>query len=436
MNNAAQMPLPQPSPASGRGGNVARRHRAERRFRCYGIGALCFALLLLVVVLGSIIHQGWGGLYQYQMRLPVTYDAAVIDPENTRRPDMLRHAFYLKLAYHSLRERFSVADNDIAAQRALYVLLSRQAETDMKTRILQNPARIGSTEALWLPLASAADQYFKGRILRATPETQRKLTNRQMDWLDSLQKSGDIRRHFNSGFFTESDSRAPERAGFLGAIIGSILTVLACMAVAFPLGVMTAVYLEEFAHKSRWVDVIEVNINNLAAVPSIIFGLLGLSLYIGFFGMPRSAALVGGLTLALMILPVIIITTRVALKAVPGSIRAAAIGLGASPVQVVLHHTLPLAMPGIMTGTILGVARALGETAPLLMIGMVAFIVDIPRGFTDPATVMPVQVYLWASSPEIGFLEKTATGIMVLVGLLVLLNAAAIIIRKKFETRW
>lgn len=289
---------------------------------------------------------------------------------------------------------------------------------------------------MWVSASSNADLYLKGVISEKVPESERNLTDQQIGWLKTLEQKKLARTIFNSTFFTQGDSRAPEQAGFLGAMIGSGLTLIICLLVVFPLGVMTAVYLEEFARKSKWVDIIEININNLAAVPSIVFGLLGLAVYINVMHLPRSAALVGGMTLALMVLPVIIIATRVALKSIPDSIRDAARALGASPIQVVWHHVLPLAMPGIMTGTILSMARAIGETAPLLMIGMVAFIVDLPMGFTSPATVMPVQIYLWASSPEIGFTQKTAAGILVLLVLLLLMNALAIILRKRFEVRW
>ena len=281
-----------------------------------------------------------------------------------------------------------------------------------------------------------ADRYIKSNKGERAADASIRLSAKQKGWLQALEKTKDVRTVFNSDFFRRGDSRSPEQAGFLGSMIGSLLTLLTCIGIAFPLGVLAAVYLEEFAPKSRFVDIIEVNINNLAAVPSIVFGLLGLAVFLGVFGMPRSASLVGGITLSLMILPTIIITTRASLKAVPDSIRDAARGLGASPIQVVFHHTVPLAMPGIMTGAILGMARAIGETAPLLMIGMVAFVADVPKHFTDPATVMPVQIYLWASSPEISFVEKTAAGIMVLLVMLLLMNSLAIIIRKRFEQRW
>jgi phosphate transport system permease protein len=282
-----------------------------------------------------------------------------------------------------------------------------------------------------LPLSDAADQYYKSGGERAAA-----LTPKQRAFLAGLKEKGEVSYQLNKDFFTRGDSRAPESAGFMGSVVGSLLLVIIAIVLALPIGVMGAIYLEEFAPKNIISDIIEVSINNLAAVPSIIFGLLGLTLYLIWFDLPRSSALVGGLTIALMILPTIIITTRAALKAVPPSVRHAAIALGAAPTQVVRHHVLPYALPGIMTGTILSIARALGETAPLLMIGMVAFVADIPRGFLDPATAMPVSIYIWASSPELGFVQKTASGILILLAILMLLNAVAITIRNRFELRW
>ncbi len=268
------------------------------------------------------------------------------------------------------------------------------------------------------------------------PELERRVNDRQVGWYDALAAEGRIEKRFNITLFTAGDSREPEQAGVWGAMVGSFFTLMVTLVLSFPLAVATAIYLEEFAPRNRWTDVIEVNINNLAAVPSIVFGLLGLAVFLGFFGLPRSAPLVGGLVLSLMTLPTIIIAGRAALKAVPPSIREAALAVGASKLQVVVHHVLPLAMPGILTGTIIGMAQALGETAPLLMIGMVAFIVDIPTGITDPATVMPVQIFLWADSPERAFVERTSAAIMVLLAFLVLMNAAAVLLRRRFERRW
>jgi phosphate transport system permease protein len=302
--------------------------------------------------------------------------------------------------------------------------------------VLDDPALIGTTKAVWLPSSGDIDVYVKGHISVDIPESERRVKDKEIAWVKTLQERGALEQKFNTRFFTDGDSRDPEVAGIWGAVVGSFFTLLVTLALAFPLGVMAAVYLEEFAPKNRWTDLVEVNINNLAAVPSIVFGLLGLAVFLNFFHLPRSAPLVGGMVLALMTLPTIIIASRAALKAVPPSIREAALGVGASKVQTVTHHVLPLAMPGMLTGTIIGMAQALGETAPLLMIGMVAFIVDIPSGPLDPATVLPVQVYLWADSAERAFVEKTSAAIMVLLGFLVCMNLLAILLRKRFERRW
>jgi phosphate transport system permease protein len=276
----------------------------------------------------------------------------------------------------------------------------------------------------------------KGRIPRDVAEADRPIKDQQVGWFDKLDQAGRIVSSFNTGFFTTGDSREPEQAGVGGALMGSLLTIFTAIVLSLPISVAAAIYLEEFAPKNRITDIIEININNLAAVPSIVFGLLGLAVLLGFFGLPRGAPLVGGMVLSLMTLPTIIIATRAALKAVPPSIREAAYGVGASKQQVVMHHVLPLAMPGIMTGAIIGTARAMGESAAVLMIGMVAFIFDIPKGITDPSTVLPVQIFLWADAPERAFVERTSAGIMVMLVFLVLMNAAAVLVRRKFERRW
>jgi phosphate transport system permease protein len=278
--------------------------------------------------------------------------------------------------------------------------------------------------------------FIKGHIDRNVPEDERRISDRQMSWIDQWDQDGRIEKRFNKTFFTAGDSREPELAGIWGAAVGSFYTLVVTLILSFPIGVAAAVYLEEFAPKNRLTDLIEVNINNLAAVPSIVFGLLGLAVFLNFFGLPRSAPLVGGLVLTLMTLPTIIIASRASLKSVPPSIREAALGVGASKTQMISHHVLPLAMPGMLTGTIIGMAQALGETAPLLMIGMIAFIVDIPGGFTDPSTVLPVQIFLWADSPERAFTERTSAAIMVLLAFLITMNAAAVFLRKRFERRW
>ena len=276
---------------------------------------------------------------------------------------------------------------------------------------------------------------MKGQVTAATDEAERKVKDVQMKWLNTLREEGRTELRFNTTFFLAGDSREPELAGIKAALVGSLYTLLVTFCLAFPIGVMAAIYLEEFAPRNRLTDLIEININNLAAVPSIVFGLLGLAVFINFFELPRSAPLVGGIVLALMTLPTIIITSRAAIQAVPPSILEAALGVGASKLQTVLHHVLPVAMPGILTGSIIGMAQALGETAPLLMIGMVAFIMEVPAGVTDPATVLPVQIFLWADSPERGFTEKTSAAIMVLMAFLIMMNAAAVYLRKRFERK-
>jgi phosphate transport system permease protein len=289
---------------------------------------------------------------------------------------------------------------------------------------------------MWVPADDDVDMLVKGHTSRDVAEADRRLNDIQLQWIDALVADGRLEQQFNSGFFTSGDSRDPELAGIWSATVGSFFMLLVTLALSFPLGVATAIYLEEFAPRNRWTDLVEVNINNLAAVPSIVFGLLGLALFINLFGLPRSAPLVGGLVLSLMTLPIIIIASRAALTAVPPSIREAALGVGASKMQMVLHHVLPLAMPGMLTGTIIGMARALGESAPLIMIGMVAFIVDVPQSPVDPSTALPVQVYLWADSPERAFVERTSAAILVLLMFLLLMNATAIILRKRFERRY
>jgi phosphate transport system permease protein len=321
-------------------------------------------------------------------------------------------------------------------KRQLNALVSSGAVYQLRSMALKDPDMIGRTIDVWLLAAADVDMLFKGHFRRDLAEGDRRVSDQQIAWIDRLEAEGRLERKFNTAFLTAGDSREPELAGIWGAVSGSFFTLLITLVLSFPIGVAAAVYLEEFAKKNRWTDLIEVNINNLAAVPSIVFGLLGLAVFLNFFGLPRSAPLVGGLVLTLMTLPTIIIASRSALKAVPPSIREAALGVGASRMQMVVHHVLPLALPGMLTGAIIGMARALGESAPLLMIGMVAFIVDIPKGVTDPATVLPVQIYLWADSPERAFVERTSAAIMVLLAFLVVMNAGAIILRKKFERRW
>jgi phosphate transport system permease protein len=321
-------------------------------------------------------------------------------------------------------------------RRALYSLVSQGADFQLRDRVLEDPSLIGQRVEIWVPTGSDVDAFMKGKVDRELPESDRRIKDNQIVWIERLVSEDRIEKRFNTILFTAGDSRDPELAGIWGAVSGSFFTLIVTLSLSFPIGVAAAVYLEEFAPKNRLTDLIEVNINNLAAVPSIVFGLLGLAVFINFFGLPRSAPLVGGLVLTLMTLPTIIIASRAALKSVPPSIREAALGVGASPMQAMMYHVLPLAMPGMLTGTIIGMAQALGETAPLLMIGMVAFIVDIPGGIFDPATALPVQIYLWADSPERGFVERTSAAIMVLLAFLIVMNALAVILRRRFERRW
>jgi phosphate transport system permease protein len=415
--------------------SLRRRHAAERRFRAYGVIAIATALVFLVILLSSILTKGHGAFFQTQINLAIVFSQDVIDPEKTSDAKVISRANYARLVRNALQTRFP----DVKKRREvkkLVKLVSRGARRQLQAMVMNDPSLIGATRRVWLTASGDADMFNKGAISRDIPEKTRRINDRQIAWLDALEEDSALRKRFNVNFFTTGDSREPEQAGIWGAIVGSALTLVVTLILSFPMGVTAAVYLEELSVKNRWTDFLEVNINNMAAVPSIIYGLLGLAVFLNVMHLPRSAPLVGGVVLALMTFPTIIIATRAALKAVPPSIREAARGLGASPVQVVLHHVLPLAMPGILTGTIIGMSRALGESAPLLMIGMVAFIVDIPQGPLDPATVLPVQVYLWADSPERAFVEKTAAATLVLLVFLVIMNATAVILRRKFEKRW
>ncbi|WP_085902580.1 phosphate ABC transporter permease PstA [Kiloniella majae] len=414
---------------------LKRRNAAEKRFRFYGLAAVMTAVLVLCLLLTSIISKGYTAFQQTYILVDIRLDAETIDPKGTKRVEDLAAASYRGLLRSALREQFPGVEGR-KAKRALYGIVASGAEFDVRDAVLNNPKLVGTTATIAVKSSDDVDSFYKGYIPRDVPESNRKVKDRELVWLDTLSADDRIVKQFNVDFFTHGDSREPEEAGILGAVIGSLYTLAITLALCFPIGVLTAIYLEEFAPTNKWTDLIEVNINNLAAVPSIVFGLLGLAIFLNFMGLPRSAPIVGGMVLALMTLPTIIIASRAALKAVPPSIREAALGIGASRMQTVFHHVLPLAMPGILTGTILGMAQALGETAPLLMIGMVAFIADIPGSMSDAATVLPVQIYLWADSPERGFVEKTSAAIMILLAFLVVMNAIAVILRKRFERRW
>jgi phosphate transport system permease protein len=414
---------------------LAKRYWAERRFRTYGFLAVSAGMAFLVFLFYVIFSNGMGAFRQTELRLPIYFDPQVIDPAGTRHADDLNAADYQALIRASLKAKFPEVEGRVAT-RELTRLVSSSAAFDLQRSVVEDPKLIGTTQQIWLLASDAVDLLQKGHIERSLPEAERPLSDQQLAWTDKLRAENSLSLKFNKTFVTGGDSREPEKAGIWGAVVGSFFTLLLTLLLSFPIGVATAIYLEEFARRNRWTDLIEVNINNLAAVPSIVFGLLGLAVFIGFFGMPRSSPLVGALVLTLLTLPTIIIASRAALKAVPPSIREAALGMGASKIQTVAHHVLPLAMPGMLTGTIIGMARALGESAPLLMIGMVAFIVDVPKGITDAATALPVQVYLWSDSPERGFVEKTSGAIIVLLAFLVVMNTTAVILRKRFERRW
>ena len=414
---------------------LARRHGAERRFRVYGIAAIGLALFFLAMLFISICSRGYTAFVQTFIQLEVVLDPAGLDIGDRRNTEALSAANYQGVVKQSVRTLFPEVKKR-RDRRKLTGMISTGAAYQIREMVIANPALVGTTITVWVPADDDVDMLMKGYIDRDLPEDERRLDDDQISWVDRFLDLGRIEKRFNKTLFTAGDSREPELAGIWGAVVGSFFALVVTLSLAFPIGVAAALYLEEFAPKNRWTDLIEVNISNLAAVPSIVFGLLGLAVFLNFFGLPRSAPLVGGLILTLMTLPTIIIASRAALKSVPPSIREAALGMGASKMQMIFHHVLPLAVPGMLTGTIIGMAQALGESAPLLMIGMVAFIVDIPGGPLEPATAMPVQIYLWADSPERAFAERTSAAIMVLLAFLIAMNSFAIWLRRKFERRW
>ena len=415
---------------------LKKRYAREKRFRLYGLISILISFMFLLVLLTDIISKGLPAFQQSYVQLDVTLDRDVLGLSENPTEDELFSANYSKVVKGALKEKFP-GITDRRQKRALNNLVSKSAAYQLRDEVLKNPQILGTTAAYWFLAKDDIDVFMKGNIDRTLPESDRRIKDYQLEWIDTLQAEGRLEKRFNTVLFTEADSREPEQAGIRGALMGSLYTMLITMLLAFPIGVAAATYLEEFApQNNRWVDIIEININNLAAVPSIVFGLLGLAVYINFFGVPRSTPLVGGLVLTLMTLPTIIIASRAAIKAVPPSMREAALGLGASKVQTVFQHVIPMAMPGILTGTIIGMAQALGETAPLLMIGMIAFVSDIPQGILDPSTVMPVQIYLWSDSPERAFTERTSAAIMILLAFLITMNLIAVMLRKRFEQRW
>ena len=420
-----------------------KRYKKEKRFILLGRVAVSLTIIFLVILLGSILLKGISGFYTTNIFLQTNLSQEIIDPEDKKNVEEIYKSSWRKVAKNSIYDVLSAFNKSKNIdkisrkdKRDFLKLFSRSSEFYIRDFTLENLDSIGKDVKISLPSSSLVDQFLKGKINIAVNEDDRPINDKQVSWINFMVENKMIERKFNINFFYKGDSRNAEEAGILGAIVGSFFVILVAIIVAFPVGVMSAIYLEEFAPKNKITNIIEVNINNLAAVPSIVFGLLGLAIFLNFFGLPRSSPLAGGLVLALMTLPTIIISSRVAIKSVPPSIREAAMGIGASKMQSVFHHVIPLAVPGILTGTIIGMARALGETAPLLMMGMVAFIVDVPQSITDPSTVLPAQIFLWSDQPERGFEEKTAAATIILLVFLLTMNALAVFLRYKYERKW
>lgn len=400
---------------------LKQRYTAERRFRALGMGAIVFSVSVLVFLLGNMLINGIGGFQRAEVEVTIDFPASGLsgDAASLSAPSAIQ-----MLEMQGLDQIVAFyAEKQLGADGAAEV--SRDAWRDVAAELQADPTLIGRTEAFNL---AASSNLAAGLAGEGSPEMQA-LAQR-------LVSEGRLAKNWDSGFLTRSDATSPQQVGIWGALKGSIFTMIVTFVLAFPIGVLAALYLEEYAPKTRWTELIEVSINNLAAVPSIIFGLLGLAVFLTLFPNLRSAPLIGGMTLALMTMPVIVISGRNAIKAVPPSIRDGALAVGASPVQVVFHHVLPLALPGMLTGTIIGMARALGETAPLLLIGMRAFVATPPDGFTSPATVLPMQIFLWSDEIDRGFVERTSAAIIVLLLFLMLMNGLAIYLRNKFEKTW
>lgn len=415
--------------------SLGKRNSSETRFRAWGVAAIATALAFLVLLFAGILSKGIPGMHQYYVTFDVTLDPERLDPQGSMTPESLSSGDFDGVIREGLYAALGNPEGR-KERRAARGLVSSGSSQRLMAYVLDNPSEMGQTISMKFALDDDIDTFLRGMIDRNTPEADRRINDQVIAFVDRLEADGRVSYEISDYLFFGSASRDAEMAGIKGALIGSILTLAICVVIAFPLGVATAVYLEEIAPKNRITEIIEININNLAAVPSVVFGIMGLAIFIVTFGMPRSIPLVGGIVLALMTLPTIIISSRAAIRAVPPSIRDAALGVGASKMQTIFHHVIPLAMPGMLTGTIIGMAQALGETAPLLMIGMVAFIVDVPTGVTDPGTVLPVQIFMWADFAERMFIQKTSAAIIVLLAFLITMNAFAIMLRKKLERRW
>ncbi|WP_430460594.1 phosphate ABC transporter permease PstA [Thalassolituus sp. LLYu03] len=412
--------------------SMKRRRAAEKRFRAYGLLSVLFGLLCLVVLFGNILSQGLSSFRQTVIHTEILVDGDYLGINKKSEEQEIRNADFEGLIKNHLKEWMKPEGRN--ERRDLFSMVSAGASWHLMEMVQADPKLIGQTISIDLLADDEVDQWFKHD--RGTEFHSAMVSDKELEWLEQWVADGTLSTRFNTLFFTNGDSREPELAGIHGAIKGTFLTLMVTFLLSFPIGVAAAIYLEEFAPRNKITEFVEININNLAAVPSITFGLLGLAIFINIFGVARSTPLVGGLVLTLMTLPTIIISGRAAIKAVPPSIREAAFGLGASKMQVVFHHVLPLALPGMLTGTIIGMAQALGETAPLLMIGMVAFVVDVPGFINDPSTVLPVQIFLWSDSPERAFTERTSGAIIVLLGFLVVMNTAAVMLRRRLERRW
>ncbi len=404
------------------------RYASDRRLQYYGIAAISLALGFLVILIGSLVYTGSSAFTQTMARVEVDLSTEPLSADTITKADWRK---ITRDAYRNM-----LPDLPKNAERDFFAMFTSNAQYIIRDAVIKDPSRIGRSSSFLIPMADPLDQLAKGLFDRNLPESQRRVKDSQIKLYDQLVSSGVVSRPLNWALLTNADSRFPELAGLAGAMSGSFWLLLVCFVISFPMGIAAAIYLEEFAPKNRLTDLIEININNLAAVPSVVFGLLGLALFIGWFGFPRSAPLVGGIVLSLMTLPTIIIVTRAALKQVPSSIREAALGVGASKHEAIFHHMLPLAMPTILTGTIIGMAHAIGETAPLLLIGMNAFVTEIPGSAIEPATALPTQIYIWSDSPERGFVSRTSAAILVLLVFLITMNAMAIYLRKRFEQRW
>ncbi|MGJ8531993.1 MAG: phosphate ABC transporter permease PstA [Alphaproteobacteria bacterium] len=412
------------------------RYAAEKRFQAYGIIAIALGLIFLGLLFYSIISRGYTAFEQTIIDLPVDLSRAEFSVDDQITDEAIAKANYSKIVRESIVKTVGADLSNRGEVRKVLELVSREASNQIRNFVAENPDAIGSTQIIPVLARGDVDSLMKGQIKRDVDESRRQLDDQQLVWIDQLIEEGRLEKRFNTFIFTEGPSSRAESSGIAVAVMGSAFMMGVVLLLALPIGVAASIYLEEFAPKNRWTDLIEVNINNLAAVPSIVYGILGLAVFINYAGLPRSSAIVGGLVLTLMTLPTIIIATRAALRAVPPSIREAALGVGASKNQAVFHHVLPLAAPGVMTGTIIGLAQALGETAPLLMIGMVAFVNDFPTSPWSPATAVPVQIFLWANSAERAFVERTSAAIIILLVFLICMNALAVFLRRRFEQRW